>query len=121
MRRPYRCRILRARVQISRDKLGTLALEWCGVAYICVLLWLFLVAWFPVVALIPVVGFSIWIVIHWYFVILAPLFALISAMLGLTVAVHGLITRGPVQQVLAGLLAAILSGGGLALIWSWWY
>ncbi len=113
--------MLRARVQIPRDKLGTLALEWCGVAYICVLLWLVLVAWFPVVLLLPVVGFSIWIVFHWYFITLAPLFALVSAVLGLGVAVHGLITRGPMRQVQAGLLAAILSGGGLALIWSWWY
>ncbi|MBA3547737.1 MAG: hypothetical protein H0T76_14735 [Nannocystis sp.] len=119
-------------MRISRDKLGTLALEWCGVAYICVLLWLVLVAWFPVVLLLPVVGPSVWLVIHFYFVILAPLFALASAVLGLGVAVHGLITRGPMRQALAGLLAAILSGSGLALpailsgsglayLWSWWY
>ena len=81
-----------------RDRPGTLALEWCGAAYVSLVL-VFTLG--TLLAAVPVLG--------WYLVVVSMGFGVAATGLGLYVAIRvGLVDHGPRREAVAGLVAAVL-------------
>jgi len=86
------------RVGRYRDRPGTLALEWCGAAYVALVLVLVLGT---LLAAVPVLG--------WYLVAVSAGFGGAATGLGLYAAIRvGVVDRGPRREALAGVVAFVL-------------
>lgn len=104
-------------VPIPKDRLGSLALEWCGYAYIYAFVWLLVVSLRRTILSIPEVGESVFNILSWLAFVFLPLAGLAVVGLGLFAAVHALVTRGSARQALAGLLAVALCVAGAFGLW----
>jgi hypothetical protein len=81
-----------------RDRPGTLALEWCGAAYVSLVLVFALGA---LLSAVPVLG--------WYLVAVSMSFGVAATGLGLYAAIRvGLVDRGARREALSGVLAVVL-------------
>lgn len=117
----YARSVLRMKAELSRERLGSLALELCGAAYCCVAI-VFTLQVFSLFFLVnPSVGEYVLLAVFGYVVLSALIFALAATGLGLAAAlIHGLRAEGSRRQALAGVLA-VLAGvlaGVLAVLLS---
>lgn len=104
-------------MELPRDRLGSTALQWCGYAYVYAFAWLVVLSLRDAILKLPEIGDSIFKILGWLALILAPAAAVAATVLGLVAAVHALVTRGSARQAAFGLLAALLCVAGAAGVW----